>query len=466
MKKFFIPFAFVLAIIICVAVPVGVTASVDTSASSDEAVAIAKLADPTGAVEPATEPRIIPGDIKGLNASEIDSDTLLLSWDKSEAATMYTIYRAAETEDGKMGKYEKYKNVKNNTFRDTGLSEAKIYKYQVFAYRITDEYITQSRSASISVMTKLKNIEKVVVADKTTSSMTIRWSASAKADKYVIYRSDEKEDGTFNPYKKVYAVKNGQERVFTDKDLVGGTVYKYKVICARKEAGNSAVSAGKAVKGMTDISAPKHFKKIKATETAIKLGWDSVIHAKKYVIFRDGEKIKSVKETTYTDRGLLSGSLHNYTVRAVRKVGKSVRQGNAAYLSASCKLPGDRIVVSISNQNLKVYKKNKVVFTTDVITGAPGDRATTVGHHHILSHKSPAILKGSYGGSSWTTTVSYWMGFTYSGQGIHDATWQGAFGGQLYRQGRGSHGCVNVSLSSAKRIYDLSYAGELVIVQN
>lgn len=466
MKKFIIPFAFLLAIIICVAVPVGVTASVDTSASGDEAVAIAKLETPTSAVEPATEPRIIPGEVKGIKASEVDSDTLLLTWDKSEFATMYTIYRADETEDGKIGEYEKYKNVKSNMFRDTGLSEARIYKYQIFAYRITDNYIAQSKPADISVMTKLENIDSVTISEKTTSSITVNWSASDKADKYLLYRSDEKEDGTFKPYKKIREFDKDSGRSFTDKNLIGGTVYKYKVICKRTEGGNSAVSAGKAVKAMTDISAPKHFKKLKATETAIKLGWDSVIHARKYELYRDGVKIKTLKDTTYTDRGLLSGSLHNYTVKALRKVGKSVRVGNSAYLNAACKLPGDRIVVSISNQNLKVYKNNKVVYSTAVITGAPGDRATTVGHHHIISRKSPAILKGSYGGSSWTTRVSYWMGFTYSGQGIHDATWQSAFGGQYYRQGRGSHGCVNVSLSSAKKIYDNCHAGELVIVKN
>ena len=465
MKKFIIPFAFLLAIIICVAVPVGVTASANT-ATGDEAVAAAKFLNPTGAVEPATEAKVIPGEIKGLKASEVSSNSLLLSWDKSDNATLYTIYRASEDENGKIGEYEKYKTVKSNTFRDTGLSEARIYKYLVFAYRVTNGCITQSRSADISVMTKLENIKNVFVAAKTTSSMTIKWTRSEKADKYHIFRSDEKDDGSFTSYKKVRVVGKDDLLEYTDKKLTGGTVYKYKIISQRIEAGNSAVSAGKAVKGMTLFGAPKNFKKLKATETAIKLGWDSVLHADKYELYRDGVKIKSLKETKYVDKGLLSGSMHNYTVRAVRKVAKSVRVGYFASLNASCKLPGDRIEVSISNQNLKVFKKNKVIFSTAVITGAPGDRATTVGHHHILSHKSPAILKGSYRGSKWTTRVSYWMGFTYSGQGIHDATWQSAFGGQLYRQGRGSHGCVNVSVSSAKKIYDNSFVGELVIVKN
>lgn len=464
MKKFFIPFAFLLAMIICVAVPVGVTA-VNSSESGDEAVSVAGFANPTSAVEPATEARIIPSDIKGLKATDVQSDSLLLTWDKSEDASVYTIYRAFENENGKLGKYEKYKTVKNNMFRDTGLDEAKVYQYQVFAFKMTDSYITQSKSASVSVMTKLQNISWVKLSNKTTSSMTLSWENNSKADKYLVYRSDENDDGTYSGYKKIKEVNRGEALKLTDSNLNEGTVYKYKVICERTGNGASAVSAGKAVKGMTRISAPKDFKKIKASETAIKLGWNEVAHADKYQIYRDGVKIKTVKETTYTDRGLLSGSEHNYSVLAVRKVAKNVRFGKPARITAACKLPANRIVVSIANQHLVVYKNNKPAFSTDVITGAPGDRATTPGHHHILSHKSPAILKGSYGGSKWTTRVSYWMGFTYSGQGIHDATWQGAFGGQLYRQGRGSHGCVNVSVASAKRIYELSYAGMLVIVK-
>lgn len=463
MKKFVIPFTFLLAIIICVAVPVGVTAQ--TSASNDEAVAVANFEDPTGAVEPATEAKVIPSDIKGLKVTEVESDSLLLSWNKSLNATLYTIYRAKEYDGGKIGEYEKYKTVKNNTFRDTGLSEAKIYKYQIFAYAMTDNYVTQSKPASASVMTKLKNVPSVQLYDKTTKSMTLSWEKSPSANNYIIYRADEKGNGSFTDYKKIREVKGDSAPKTTDTSLIGGTVYKYKVVAERTQGDTSAVSSGKTTKGMTKFSAPENVKKAGATETSIKLTWNPVTHADKYEIYRDWIKVKSVKTTEFNDKDLLSGSEHAYQVRAIRKVGKSVRRGNFAQIKAACKIPGNRIVVSIANQNLKVYKNNKVVFKTNVITGAPGDRATSTGHHHILSHKSPAILKGSYRGSKWTTKVSYWMGFTYSGQGIHDATWQGAFGGQLYRQGRGSHGCVNVSMASAKRIYELSYAGMLVIVK-
>lgn len=464
MKKFAVNFAILLAIIFCVSLPVTVAAQINsTDKSTDKTI---NTQYPTSAVEPATEAKVIPSAVTGLKASSVQSDSLVLNWDKSDNADLYTIYRSTESAGGKFGEYKKYKTVKNTTFRDKDLSPAKIYKYRIFAYNITDEYITQSASAVTSVMTKLENVASVTLSDKKTSSMRLSWSKNLSADKYIIYRSDEKDDGSFSKYKRLREVESGSPLSFTDKKLSGGTVYKYKVFAKRIQSGNSAVSAGKSVKGMTKFSAPAKFKKLKAAETAIKLGWSEVLHADKYELFRDGIKIKTLKSTTYTDKGLASGSLHYYNVRAVRKVANNVRTGNFATLNASCKIPGTRIEVSISKQTLKLYVKNKVVLKTPVITGAPGDRATELGHHHIISRKSPAILKGSYRGSKWTTRVNYWLGFTYSGQGIHDATWQSAFGGQYYRQGRGSHGCVNTPMAAVKKIYEKAYVGMLIIIKN
>ncbi len=465
MKKYLVILTFLLAIIICVSIPITVTASITSLSEGEKAETSMDTEAPTSAVEPATEAKVIPSAIKGLTVSSVNSDSLILNWDKSNNADMYTIYRANETNNGKFTEYKKHINTKSNSFKDTNLSAAKIYKYQVFAYRISGEDIYQSMPSTVSVMTKLKDVTSASLSDKKTSSMKLNWKKSAVADKYIIYRSEEKSDGSFGGYKKLREVKSGAKLYFTDKKLSGGTVFKYKIEAQRSQNGNSAVSSGKIVTGMTKLKAPAGFKKLKATETSIKLGWKPVEHADKYDLFRDGVKINSVKATSYTDRKLLSGSLHNYSVRAVRKVGKNVRSGISSNINASCKLSANRIEVSISKQTLTMYIKNKVYLKTPVITGAPGDRATAIGHHHIISRKSPAVLKGSYRGSKWTTTVSYWLGFTYSGQGIHDATWQSAFGGQLYRQGRGSHGCVNTPTDAVRRIYEKAYVGMLLIVK-
>jgi lipoprotein-anchoring transpeptidase ErfK/SrfK len=50
--------------------------------------------------------------------------------------------------------------------------------------------------------------------------------------------------------------------------------------------------------------------------------------------------------------------------------------------------------------------------------------------------------------------VKYFMPFIGMGIGIHDATWQAAFGGTRYRDGFGSHGCINVPLDKAEQLYN------------
>ena len=110
-----------------------------------------------------------------------------------------------------------------------------------------------------------------------------------------------------------------------------------------------------------------------------------------------------------------------------------------------------------------MYVNNKFYLSTPVVTGNYGALATTPGYHHVMSKQSPSQLKGSYGGSSWDVTVNYWLGFTGDGQGIHDSTWRGAYGGEIYK-GDGSHGCVNTPLDKMAQIYAKGYVGMPVIV--
>ena len=67
-------------------------------------------------------------------------------------------------------------------------------------------------------------------------------------------------------------------------------------------------------------------------------------------------------------------------------------------------------------------------------------------------------------GADYRSFVNYWMPF-YGGYGLHDATWRSSFGGDIYKYG-GSHGCVNLPLSKAKKIYNNSYAGMRVVIAN
>ena len=68
------------------------------------------------------------------------------------------------------------------------------------------------------------------------------------------------------------------------------------------------------------------------------------------------------------------------------------------------------------------------------------------------------------GKREYETPVDYWARITWTGVGFHDATWQPAFGGQLYRQGYGSHGCINMPYNAVATFYGLISVGDPVVV--
>ena len=119
----------------------------------------------------------------------------------------------------------------------------------------------------------------------------------------------------------------------------------------------------------------------------------------------------------------------------------------------------DYVEIDLTRQHLWVYKGGNVAYETDVVSGAmTEDRYTPSGVYMFVTKESPSVLVGerdANGIAEYRTTVTYWMPFIRNEIGIHDATWQPAFGGNRYQEGFGSHGCINVSMEAAQTIYNL-----------
>ncbi len=115
--------------------------------------------------------------------------------------------------------------------------------------------------------------------------------------------------------------------------------------------------------------------------------------------------------------------------------------------------------VSISKQYVWIHKNGKVILESPVVTGNANEgHDTPKGAFIIYEKKSPATLYGP----GYITEVSYWMAF-FDDIGFHDATWQESFGGDTYLY-NGSHGCVNIPLSFAEKLYDVVYKNMPVYV--
>ena len=84
------------------------------------------------------------------------------------------------------------------------------------------------------------------------------------------------------------------------------------------------------------------------------------------------------------------------------------------------------------------------------------ERQTSSGIFQLYYKKSPSVLKGKMlenGKYEYERLVTYWMPFN-GGIGFHDASWQPYFGGNRFREGGGSHGCINLPADKAAELYN------------
>lgn len=117
------------------------------------------------------------------------------------------------------------------------------------------------------------------------------------------------------------------------------------------------------------------------------------------------------------------------------------------------------VEIDLNNQHVYVYKDGLMVLETDCVSGRPTNgNQTPTGTYAITYKTTNAVLRGE----NYETPVKYWMPFN-GNVGMHDASWRGSFGGEIYVR-NGSHGCVNLPPAAAKQIYDLVEQGEAVVV--
>ena len=132
---------------------------------------------------------------------------------------------------------------------------------------------------------------------------------------------------------------------------------------------------------------------------------------------------------------------------------------------------GNRYIdVDLSEQHVRFYGDNgNIIWEADCISGAPDDEhATPSGVWYVIMKESPSVLIGYKDKEGkikdYEEPVTYWMPFVGNSVGFHDATWQPSFGGDMYAQGYGSHGCINLSYSSAQSLYDIIQPNDVVVV--
>ena len=116
------------------------------------------------------------------------------------------------------------------------------------------------------------------------------------------------------------------------------------------------------------------------------------------------------------------------------------------------------IEVDLSEQHMYFYRDGNNIFESDFVSGnmSYDDRKTPSGVCHIVYKTKDFTLRGEKkpdGTYEYEEPVEYWMPFN-GGVGFHDAPWRSEFGGDIYLTS-GSHGCINMPVSSAAQLYEL-----------
>ena len=131
-------------------------------------------------------------------------------------------------------------------------------------------------------------------------------------------------------------------------------------------------------------------------------------------------------------------------------------------MKEECKetIPVKHVEVDIENQHLYLIDdNNNLIQESDIVTGLKNKRDTPKGIFKILEKRKEKDLRGP----GYVSHVHRWLRLTWSGVGLHDATWRSKFGNTIYTYD-GSHGCVNLPKNFAYDIYDKLEVGDCVII--
>ena len=124
------------------------------------------------------------------------------------------------------------------------------------------------------------------------------------------------------------------------------------------------------------------------------------------------------------------------------------------------------VEVDITTQKMYCVMKGETVLESNVVTGMEMNkgRRTPEGIFAVRFKQCDRDLVGfnADGTEAYRSHVSYWMP-VYNNIGLHDASWRGSFGGNTYIWS-GSHGCVNLPVKTAGKLYDIVEKGTPVII--
>lgn len=204
-----------------------------------------------------------------------------VTWSKVSGAKKYYVYRGSK----------KIATTKKTKYKDISVNAGAKVTYKVKAVK----------GKAVSTATKSDKITRLNKSwtdsvTNTASGVKITWSNKKGADTYRIYRK------TTGSFKKIATT---TKKTYTDKTVVSGTKYTYKVVAYAKSTKDESPAYKKSITYVAQVQ------NVSALQTAscdgISLSWSAVSGADSYTVYRQKSTAKSFSEiatvtsTSYTN---------------------------------------------------------------------------------------------------------------------------------------------------------------------
>ncbi|MFQ9514891.1 MAG: Ig-like domain-containing protein [Eubacterium sp.] len=174
-----------------------------------------------GGVTASCNVKVIPKKVV-LTAAASGSSAVKLSWAYTSNISGYLIYKKNSS-----GKYKKIATAKGaaTSYIDKNLAGGETHSYKVKAYTLVGKTKYKSKKSSAVSVTLPVAKTKIKSATSVNTGIKLKWKAVAGASGYRVYRSDSL-NGT---YKRIKKIKSGLKLKYTDKNVIKGRTYYYKI---------------------------------------------------------------------------------------------------------------------------------------------------------------------------------------------------------------------------------------------
>lgn len=252
----------------------------------------------------------LPANISKISASARGT-SVTISWNKVSKATDYVV------EHNVNGTWKQVGTTSSLSYKVNGITQNGVNKFRVKARRnYSGVYYNGGYTYVNAEVTDIPStVTGIRSTSNTSTSNTITWNASTKAEGYEIYQWI----GTTDSYKLIGTTTSTK---FTNSKKSSGTMYKYKVRAFNNVDGQRIEGAYSSEFTTCTLPANVSFSLCSTDVDSITLNWNKVSKATGYQVemYTNGtwKTLSTLSGTSYTASGLSQNTAYRFRVRAIR----------------------------------------------------------------------------------------------------------------------------------------------------